>query len=69
MRGEDYVVTCPNCGGEDLEHRMTKCDECEKDVCSNCTAGSTVGDECCGDHPADVHRGECCIAVNGVETI
>lgn len=66
---EDYVVYCDYCNGEDLEHRLTKCDACGKEVCSNCTAGVAIGDDCCGDHPCDVHKGQCCVEVNGVEAI
>ena len=66
---EDYVVICGNCGGEDLEHRVEECEVCGKDVCRHCTAGRIIDDEACCDHHANVHKGECCVEVNGVEEI
>jgi hypothetical protein len=66
---EDYVVTCGNCGGESLEHQITPCEECKKDVCLNCAAFAWHNpDDCiCAEHPADVHKGDCYIAINGNE--
>ncbi len=64
---EDFVVTCGNCGGKSLEHQITACEHCKKDVCLNCAGCVWEGGGCCDQHPADCHKGECWTAINGEE--